>query len=140
MKTTKETGPAHFPHGDVTRSILVAFYAVYNALGNGFLERVYVRALAEELRSRGLSVALEVPLEVRYHGVCVGTYRADCVVAGSVIVEVKAASRLASEHEAQLLHYLRSSDIEVGLLLNFGVRPSFKRLAFSNQRKTPRRL
>jgi len=138
MKGTERRRRAQFPCFETTEAIIGCFYRVYNALGYGFLERVYVRALAREMRDLGLAVDLEVPLPVFYADECVGAYRADCVVEASVIVEVKAVRTLAPEHGAQLLHYLRSTDIEVGLLLNFGNGPTFKRLAYSNNRKADR--
>jgi GxxExxY protein len=138
MKATDPALRAHFPLPEVTRAILGSFFKVYNSLGHGFLERVYVRALAKELRERGLDVALEVPLDVFYEDALVGTYRADCIVERGVIVEVKTRDRLHPAHEAQLLHYLRSTSIEVGMSLNFGERAEFKRLAFSNRRKSLR--
>ncbi|MBI3568764.1 MAG: GxxExxY protein [Gemmatimonadetes bacterium] len=138
MKGTDRAPWTHFPSIDLTGVILGAFFKVFNALGHGFLERVYVRALAQEMRERGLRVELEVPLDVYYGERCVGTYRADCVVQRRVILEIKAVDRLCHAHQAQLLHYLRSTPIEVGLLLNFGPRPEFRRLAFSNARKERR--
>ena len=122
-------------HRDVTDQILAAFYAVYNTLGPGFLEKVYENAMVIELRERGLSVRAQAPIVVSYHGQAVGEYYADLLVAGKVIVELKAAKELAPEHEAQLLHYLRATDVEVGMLLNFGPAASFQRKAYDNDRK-----
>lgn len=124
-----------FKHTEVTDLILKAFYAVYNALGYGFLERVYGNAMAIELRKMGLEVAQEARIPVYYDGVVVGEYAADLAVAGVVLVELKAAKQLQEEHEAQLLNYLKATRYEVGLLLNFGPKPEVRRKAFDNTRK-----
>ena len=122
-------------HADITELIIQAFYTVYNTLGYGFLEKVYVNALAIELRRLGLEVVQEMRIAVYYGGEMIGEYFADLVVAGVVIVEVKAAKALLEEHEAQLLNYLKATPYEVGLVLNFGPKPEFKRKAFDNSRK-----
>ena len=122
-------------HADITELIIQAFYTVYNTLGYGFLEKVYVNALAIELRRLGLEVVQEMRIAVYYGGEMIGEYFADLVVAGVVIVEVKAAKSLLDEHEAQLLNYLKATPYEVGLVLNFGPKPEFKRKAFDNARK-----
>jgi GxxExxY protein len=115
--------------------IIKAFYTVYNTLGYGFLEKVYRNALAIELRKLGLDVIQEARIAVYYDGQVVGEYFADLLVAGVVIVELKAVQRLLSEHEAQLLNYLKATPYEVGLLLNFGPEPEIRRKAFDNSRK-----
>ncbi len=109
-------------HKDVTARIIGAFYAVYNVLGYGFLERVYENALAIELRKLGLRVAQQSPIRVYYDGHVVGEYCADLVVEDTVLVELKAARELVEDFEAQLLNYLKATPYEVGLLLNFGPR------------------
>lgn len=126
------------PDAELTGRIIGAFYDVYNELGYGFLESVYANALCLTLRNAGLVAEQEKAVRVWFHGVLVGEFRADVVVDGRVILEVKAARNLDSSHEAQLLNYLRATEIEVGLLLNFGPRPDFKRLAFANERKKVR--
>lgn len=88
-----------------------------------------------ELGKAGLTVNVQRPIEVFYNGKSVGEYYADMVVQDRVIVEIKAAKNLILEHESQLLNYLKATKMEVGLLLNFGPKPEFKRLAFSNTRK-----
>lgn len=115
--------------------ILKAFYEVYNTLGYGFLEKVYQNALYWELRQRGFSCEAQKKIEVCYKGMRVGEYYADIVVNGNVILELKAAETICIEHEYQLVNYLRATDIEVGYLLNFGKRPSFKRKIYTNDRK-----
>ena len=125
-------------HAELTEKIIAAFYAVYNTLGTGFLEKVYRNALALELTKRGLDAQIEVPIRVYYDGVEVGEYFADLVVQKCVLVELKAVEKVSGEHEAQLLHYLRATDYEVGLLLNFGPEPLVRRKVLDAARKKPR--
>jgi len=99
------------------------------------LEKVYENALVIEFRKEGIHVLSQAPIRVFYESEIIGEYYADLLVDGKVIVEIKAVRKLAQEHEAQLLNYLKASDIEVGLLLNFGARPEVKRKAFDNRRK-----
>ncbi len=113
-------------HADVTAVILKAFYHVYGTLGYGFLEKVYENAMVLTLRRLGVSVRQQQPTEVFFEGTIVGEYYADLVVSDCVVVELKAAEDVSPAHEAQLLNYLRATDIEVGLLLNFGKRPDFR--------------
>lgn len=123
--------PSKLRHGGLTGSIIATFYDVYNELGYGFFESVYRRSLAIALVERGLHVALEAGIEVRFHGHVVGEFRADLLVEDRVILELKAAPRLRGEDGLQLLNYLRATDLEVGLLLHFGPRPSFQRFIMS---------
>jgi GxxExxY protein len=129
------TSPPSLKHSEATDKIIGIFYDVYNELGHGSLESTYAQALVVALEESGLSTAREVPVPVWFHGKKVGQYYADLVVDGIVLIELKAARTLESAHEAQLLHYLRATEIEVGLLLNFGLRPQFRRLLFDNERK-----
>jgi len=122
-------------HEETTKAIIEAFYTVYNALGYGFLEKVYENAMAHELRKRGFTVQQQMPIQVYYDGLMMGEYFADLVVDGKVIVELKATDGLRPEYEAQLLNYLRATEIEVGLVLNFGIKPGFVRKIFTNDRK-----
>lgn len=115
----------------LTGRIIGAFFDVHRELGSGFLESVYETALAIALREAGLAVESQVPVPVAFHGQTVGTFRADLVVAGTVVVEVKAAEMLLRAHEAQLLNYLRATGMEVGLLVNFGTRVEFRRKIMS---------
>lgn len=124
-----------FKHTELTERIIGAFYEVYNNLGYGFLEKVYENSLVLELRKLGLNVVAQVPISVSYKGVLVGEYVADVLVEDKVIVEIKAVRVLLSEHEAQLLNYLKASKLEIGLLVNFGPRAEVKRKAFDNTRK-----
>ena len=122
-------------HRVLTDRILGTFFRVYGVLGFGFAERVYERALANELRDSHLGVELQVKIPVVFRARQVATFRADLVVEGLILLEIKTRARLERSHSAQLLNYLRSTRLEVGLLLNFGLRPEFKRLIFSNHRK-----
>jgi GxxExxY protein len=119
-------------YGEITKEILSAFYKVYNELGFGFLEKVYQNALYLELKSRGFDCKAQHKINVYYIGKKVGEYYADILVDDTVILELKAAESLCKEHECQLLNYLKATTIEVGLLLNFGAKPEFKRKIFYN--------
>ncbi|HNB13156.1 MAG: GxxExxY protein [Saprospiraceae bacterium] len=122
-----------YKHTDITEKIIKAFYKVYNTLGYGFLEKVYENALFIELQSMGIFVEKQRRIKVFYLEHEVGDYFADLIVDNKVIVELKASEALCEEHEYQLINYLKATEIEVGLLLNFGKRPEFKRKIFSNE-------
>jgi len=122
-------------HCELTDKIIGTFYEVYNELGFGFLESVYENALLIALIAKGLKVEQQVPIPVWFRGRKVGDFFADLIVEDFVLLELKAVREIDEAHKAQLLNYLRATEIEVGLLLNFGHRPEFKRLAFDNQRK-----
>jgi GxxExxY protein len=122
-------------HKELTEQILKAFYDVYNELGFGFLEKVYQNALYLELKSRGFHVEAQKKITVYYKNVTVGDYYADLVVNNLIILELKATETLVKESEYQLINYLRATNIEVGLLLNFGTKPEFRRKVFGNDRK-----
>ena len=122
-------------HQDITEKIIKAYYQVYNTLGYGFLEKVYHNALLLELRKQDFYCQSQFPIKVFYEGVQVGDYFADIIVDESVVIEIKAMESLCEEHEYQLINYLKATDIEIGLLLNFGKKPEFKRKIFTNDRK-----
>jgi GxxExxY protein len=124
-----------FKYKDLTEKIIKAFYQVYNTLGYGFLEKIYENALLIELNKLGLKSVAQSPIKVFYENNLVGEYFADILVENKVIVEIKSAKNIAAEHEAQLLNYLKATEIEVGLLLNFGPKAEVKRKAFENTRK-----
>ena len=124
-----------YKHADVTGRILKAFYAVYNNLGYGFLEKVYRNAMAIELRKMGLKVLQQSPIVVLYDSEVVGEYFADLLVEDKVIAELKAARSITDVHEAQLLNYLKATEYEVGLLLNFGPKPDKRRKIYDNELK-----
>lgn len=123
-----------YKHNELTENIIGAFYTVYNQLGFGFLEKVYERALLIELKKRGLLAQAQVPIKVYYAGEVIGNYFADILVENLVIVELKAGNGLIEEHEAQLLNYLKATEIEVGLLLSFGLKAVVKRKIFTNRK------
>jgi GxxExxY protein len=127
-------------HENLTGQIIKAFYNIYNELGYGFLEKVYENAFALELESMGLRVGRQRPIRVHYLGREVGDYYADLIVEGLVIIELKCAEAMCEAHEAQLLNYLKATDVEVGLLLNFGPKPAFRRKIFTNDKKRHREL
>ncbi len=116
---------------DLSDRVIGAFFDTYNELGYGFLESVYENALAVRLGECGLQVERQVPIEVRFHGQVVGQFRADMLVEGRLLIEIKAGSQIAVAHEAQLLNYLKATGIRLGLLFNFGPRPDFRRRVFS---------
>jgi len=122
-------------HGEITNLIIKGFYEVYNELGAGFLESVYENALYIVLRGYGLSVEKQKGIDVLFRGISVGEYRADLIVDDTVVVEVKAVESLVPAHGAQLMNYMRATKIEVGVLLDFGAKPEFKRFLFDNIRK-----
>jgi GxxExxY protein len=126
---------SHLMHAELTEKLIGIFYDVYNELGYGFLESVYEESLVIAIRQAGLKVDRQVPIPVWFRGQKVGEFRADLLVEKRVLLELKSARALERAHEAQLLHYLKSTEIEVGLLLNFGEKPQFRRLLFDNQRK-----
>jgi len=122
----------NYKHSDITDKIIKCFYKVYNTLGYGFLEKVYENAMFLELRNLGLFVERQKQIKVYYESEKVGEYFADLIVSKAVIVELKAVESLCEEHEYQLINYLKATEIEVGLLLNFGKNPELKRKVFSN--------
>ncbi|HZU33767.1 MAG TPA: GxxExxY protein [Candidatus Angelobacter sp.] len=124
-----------YKYSELTEQVIGIFYDVYNELGFGFLEKAYEEAMVVVFKERGIRFQQQVPIPVWFHGQTIGSYEADLVVNGVVLVELKACKALDPSHEAQLLHYLRSTEIEVGLLLNFGPKPQVRRLAFENERK-----
>jgi len=120
---------------DKTERIIRCFYKVYNTLGFGFLERVYQNALLIELKNEGFQCESQFPIKVYYESFLVGDYYADIIVDGCIILELKAAEALCEEHEFQLINYLKATEIEIGLLLNFGKKPEFRRKIFTNNKK-----
>lgn len=123
----------------MTSEIIRRYYIVYNKLGYGFLEKVYEKALKFELEKAGFNVERQKPINVYYDSELVGEYFADLFVENKVIIELKAAETLCENHEFQLINYLKATDIEVGLLLNFGKKPELRRKAFSNINKDLRK-
>jgi len=121
-------------HGEVSGQIIGAFYDVFNALGHGYPEAMYGAAMAIAMKDRGLAFIRERPLVVRYKGHVVGDYRADYVVEGKIILELKAADAIVAAHESQVLSYLRASELTVGLVLNFGAKAGVRRVIWTGSR------
>ena len=124
-----------YKHTDLTDKIIQAFYYVYNELGFGFLENVYQNAFYLELQKKGFNVEAQKAIDVYYQAQIVGKYKADLVVDDLIILELKAVDYLIEEHEHQLINYLKATDKEIGLLLNFGKKPEIRRKIFTNDRK-----
>ena len=120
----------------LTERIIRVFYEVYNEFGFGFLESVYREAMRIALGEAGFRVEVEVPVPVSFRGIWVGVFRADIVVDGSIIVELKTAESISKAHEAQVLHYLRASEMEIGLVMNFGPVARVRRIEMRKNRKT----
>lgn len=120
-------------HQELCSIIIKSFFKVYNKLGFGFLEKVYENALKIELEKTGLKIERQKGIKVYYDNVIVGEYFADLVVNDVVILELKAAESLCKEHELQLINYLKATDFELGLLLNFGKKPEIRRKIFNKK-------
>jgi GxxExxY protein len=126
---------ADFLHKSLSDAILKIYYEVYNTLGYGFLEKVYQNAMCLELKNQGYHVESQKQIKVYYKGIVVGEYYADLIIDETIILELKACEFLMDAHKAQLINYLKATNIEVGLLLNFGETPEFKRFIYTNNRK-----
>jgi GxxExxY protein len=124
-----------YKHSALTEMIIGTFYDVYNELGHGFLESVYQNSLRLALLEKGIYVEQEVPVQVLFRGKNVGDFRADLVVNGVILLELKTADTIAAAHEAQVINYLRATALELGLILNFGPKPQVRRLLLDNIRK-----
>jgi GxxExxY protein len=122
-------------HRNITEAILKVYYEVYNELGSGFLEKVYQNAMYFELKERGYQVEAQKQIKVYFKKQLVGEYFSDLLVEDKVIVELKATEVLMNVHMAQIMNYLKATQIEVGLLLNFGEEPEFKRVIYTNDKK-----
>jgi GxxExxY protein len=122
-------------HSELTGKILGAFFQLQKELGFGFSEKVYESALEILLTELGMIVERQKDIGVYYHGKVVGTYQADMIINGVVLLEIKSVEKLIDAHDAQLLNYLKATEIEVGLLLNFGRQAEFHRKIYDNPRK-----
>jgi GxxExxY protein len=118
---------------ELTSEIINTFYTVYNVLGYGFLEKVYENAMVLELKKRGLKVQQQVPIKVKYKETTVGEYFADILVEDKVILELKAAEAISEAHIAQTINYLKATRKEVGLVFNFGPKPTFERRVYTSK-------
>jgi GxxExxY protein len=125
----------NYKHSELTEKIIKEAYFVFNALGYGFLEKVYENALFKRLNNIGLKTQQQLPINVYFENELVGEYYADLIVEEKVIIELKAIQELNKIHETQLVNYLKATKIEVGLLINFGPKLEFKRKVFSNIHK-----
>ena len=135
MPRISASNNSQLKHSELTELIIGVFYDVYNELGFGFLESVYRKSLHLALREKNLKVEAEVAVPVFFRGINVGDFRADLVVNDSVLLELKTAESVIIAHEAQVLNYLRATDLEIGLILNFGPKAQVRRLLFDNDRK-----
>jgi GxxExxY protein len=131
----RRSGGAKYEREPLTDKTIGVFYAVYNELGYGFLESVYENAMVVALKQSGLECEKQVSVPVWFRDVLISDYRADIIVEKKLIIEQKAAKNFEPAFEAQILNYLRATDIETALLLNFGPKPMVKRYSFSNDRK-----
>ncbi len=118
-------------HREITEKIFRGFYTVYNNFGTGFLESVYENSLLIKLQNSGLKAHSQMPLSVYYREQVVGEFKADILVNDAVLLELKAVKRIEEVHKAQLINYLKVTGLEIGLILNFGNKPDFKRIIFT---------
>ncbi len=121
-----------YPYKELTQEIIGAAYEVHNELGSGFVEKVYENALAFELRNKGFSIDQQKPVTVSYKGVTAGDFIADLVINNTILLEIKAVRSITKEFEAKLLHYLKSTGLPVGLIINFSESVQVKRKVFSS--------
>ena len=126
-------------HHDLTEKVIGAFFNIYNELGHGFLESVYEQAFSIALAENGMFFERQIAVPVWFHGQKIGDFRADLLVDRKIIVELKTGRDIEPAWEKQLLNYLRATDVEVGLLFNFGPTAQFRRYVFENKRKNPRK-
>jgi len=126
-------------HHDLTEKLIGAFFNIYNQLGHGFLESVYEQAFSIALAENGVFFERQIAVPVWFHGQKIGDFRADLLVDRKIIVELKTGRDIEPAWEKQLLNYLRATDVEVGLLFNFGPTAQFRRYVFENKRKNPRK-
>jgi GxxExxY protein len=126
---------SNFKYSELTDLIIGVFYDVYNELGFGFLESVYRNSLYLALLEKGLVVEVEAPVAVFFRGKNVGDFRADLIINKTILLELKTAEQIVAAHESQVLNYLRSTSIELGIILNFGPKLQVRRLLLDNSRK-----
>ena len=125
-------------HGQLTEKLIGLFFAIHNELGHGFLECVYEQAFSVLLAENGIFFERQIAVPVWFHKKQIGEFRADLLVDRKVLVELKTGRDIEPAWEKQLLNYLRATDIEVGLLFNFGPTAQFRRYVFENEKKNPR--
>jgi len=127
--------PETYKHAALTEKLIGIFFEVYSELGYGFLESVYEEGFKLLLKSHHIVFEQQCPVAVSFRGCVSGEFRADLIVESAVIVELKAVQKLDLSHEKQVLNYLRATNLEIGLLLNFGPAAQIRRLALDNERK-----
>jgi GxxExxY protein len=125
-------------YAELTERLIGIFFNLYNEIGHGFLESVYEQAFSVVLAENNIFFQRQIAIPVWFHGQKIGEFRADLLVDSKVLIELKAGRDIDLAWEKQLLNYLRATDIEVGLLFNFGPNAQFKRYVFENARKNPR--
>lgn len=107
-------------YSDLTYKIIGSAMKVYNTLGNGFLEKVYENSLMILLKNAGIEAKQQVPIKVWFEGEIVGDYIADILVENKIILELKVVDKITNIHKAQALNYLKATDLEIALIINFG--------------------
>lgn len=117
-----------FVEQELSYRVINAFYCVYKALGFGYLESIYSKALEIALKARGIRVDREVPLQIFFEGHLVGTHRIDMLVENRIIIEIKSTEQLSKAALRQLRSYLAAANLELGLVLHFGPEPKFCRI------------
>ncbi len=125
-------------HGELTEKLIGIFFSIHNELGHGFLESVYEQAFSVVLAENNICYERQMAVPVWFHGKQIGEFRADLLVDRKVLIELKTGRDIEPAWEKQLLNYLRATDVEVGLLFNFGPNAQFRRYVFENLRKNPR--
>ena len=124
-------------HGELTEKIIGVYQAAHHEFGDGYLEMLCQKVMVIALRDAGLATNEGTRFDVHFRGHLVGSFCADLVVDGLVLVELKSCPALEPRHRAQMINYLRASPLEVGLLLNFGPKREFERFVYANDRKKP---
>jgi GxxExxY protein len=136
MQNANASADSKLLHPELSEKVIGVYYDVYNEVGHGFLESVYANCMSVALSAAGVSVRREVPIPVYLRGIDVGQFKADLVIENCILVELKAVQNLDRSHEAQVMNYLRGTNLEIGLLFNFGAsKPQFRRFAFANENK-----
>lgn len=126
-------------HSDLSEKLIGIFFSIYNELGHGFLESVYEQAFSNATAEHGIFFQRQFAIPVFFHQQRIGDFRADLLVDGKILLELKTGREIDSSWEKQLLNYLRATEIEVGLLFNFGPQAQFRRFVFENDKKNPRK-
>lgn len=135
-RNTLQSGRALL-HGELTEQVIGAFFEVYRILRHGYLESTYAGAMALEMAERGIDFVREARLHVMYKGRVAGVYRPDFLIDGRLIVELKATRTIVDADKRQIVHYLRTTNTQVGLLLHFGPEANFWRIINSRRRGEP---